>query len=78
MSSDVRADEAFRHKRTETALLKDRVGALLRRYAPLPWYLLLYSRSSSKIRSKVTRGLTATGSGLMSSRQETVLKNTHG
>ena len=55
MSSDVRADEAFRHKRTETALLKDRVGALLRRYAPLPWYLLLYSRSSSKIRSKVSR-----------------------
>jgi SAM-dependent methyltransferase len=48
-------NEAFRHKRTETVTLKSRVERLLKRYAPLPFYLLLYSHSSSKIRSKVDR-----------------------
>ncbi|HEY3515680.1 MAG TPA: hypothetical protein VGL98_01445, partial [Gammaproteobacteria bacterium] len=56
MTSDIRVEnEAFRHKRTETATLKTRVGRLLKRYAPLPFYLLSYSRSSSKIRSAVSR-----------------------
>jgi hypothetical protein len=33
---------------------------------------------SPNMRSNVARGLTATGSGLLSSRQEMALKNTHG
>ena len=33
---------------------------------------------SPNMRSNVTRGLTATGSGLVSSRHEMALKNTHG
>ena len=56
MTSDIRVEEAaYRHKRTENMPLKHRVGRLLKRYAPLPFYLLLYSRSSSKIRSGVSR-----------------------
>jgi len=56
MTSGVQVkDEAFRHKRTETVTLKDRVERMLKRYVPLPFYLLLYSRSSSKIRSKTSR-----------------------
>lgn len=46
-------DEAFRHNRTESVSLKVRVQRLLKRYAPLPFYLLTYSRTSSKIRSTV-------------------------
>jgi SAM-dependent methyltransferase len=56
MTSGVQAkNEAFRHKRTETVTLKNRVERMLKHYAPLPFYLLLYSRSSSKIRSKTSR-----------------------
>jgi hypothetical protein len=34
--------------------------------------------ASPNMRSNVTRGLIATGSGLVSSRHEMALKNTHG
>jgi SAM-dependent methyltransferase len=56
MTSGIQVEnEAFRHKRTETLTLKGRVERLLKRYAALPFYLLLYSRSSSKIRSTASR-----------------------
>jgi len=47
--------EVFRHKRTQTVTLKGRVERLLKRHAPLPFFLLLYWRSSAKIRSAENR-----------------------
>jgi SAM-dependent methyltransferase len=56
MTTGIQAEnEAFRHKRTETVTLKTRVVRLLKRHAPLPFYLLTYRRSSSKIRSAANR-----------------------